>query len=105
MKLLQERHECAVNETSAQAVDLLVLTGDALDVEAEPEAPSGRQDAETLDAGPSQAGSSPMKPNLSREQIRRQKVLAIRHQFQLGQYEVEARLAAILDKLLEDLTI
>lgn len=50
-----------------------------------------------------QAGDAGVRPVEPLGRIRRAKVRAIRGQLRLGKYNVDSRLAAILDRLLDDL--
>ena len=69
--------------------------------------PTNETSINTLTDNPSQnvfsRSRGPTSDMHSLASNRQQKISAIRHQFHLGQYEVEDRLTEIFDKLLEDL--
>lgn len=105
MKLLRWRDGRVGNGNPIQAVELLMVTVNRDEDVSWGDSGMESEGSEVLKEKLPRTQGIPMEHNSSWERMRRKKVLAIRRQFQLGQYEVETRLATILDQLLDDLII
>ena len=105
MKLLRWRDGRVGNGNPIQAVELLMVTVNRDEDISWGDSGVEPEGSDVLEENLPQTRGIPMEHNSSWERMRRKKILTIRRQFQLGQYEVETRLAAILDQLLDDLII